>query len=64
MKVSSSTNPAVAQLREDYPLMWTVALNVDYNERMGFSNSVLDCEIAEALHEIWLARCNRQENNW
>ena len=54
--------PATAHgIKEDYPLLFEISENADFNERHGFYNKPLDEEIATVMYELWLARVNAKE---
>lgn len=53
----SATEIATA-LHEEYPMLWELAQEFDFAERLGGCLSPLAAEADAALREIWMARTN------
>jgi hypothetical protein len=45
-------------IKDDFPLLWVMAEEFDFAERLGRSASALHAEVDAALHELWDARRN------
>ena len=43
-------------MAEEFPLLWNMAQEYDFAERLGGCTSALHAEVDKALREIWDAR--------
>lgn len=57
----SAANPVASELHAEFPLLWEKAEQFDFAERLGGCTDPLLAEIGRAMHELWLARTNREE---
>lgn len=54
-------NETARELAREYPLLWKMATDFDFAERLGGCSDPLMAEADSVLRELWMARCNRDE---
>ena len=50
------TNPVALEMQRDFPLLWEIAQQYDFAERLGGCSEPLWAEVDTAMREIWNAR--------
>ena len=51
-----------AELHREFPLLWEIAQQFDFAERLGGCSEPLWAEIDVALRELWMARENHKRS--
>jgi hypothetical protein len=61
LEMTADAVVVVESLRDDYPLLFEMARDFDFAERLGGCTDPLMREIDGAMRELWLSRTNSTE---
>lgn len=52
----NAPDPVSVKMAAEFPLLWQMAQEYDFAERLGGCSSALHAEVDRALNELWQAR--------